>query len=259
LRFMDASLWPWLQSFAGLINIAWRDTKRICEANRRENGGGIAYNTPMNKREAKPGRESIEATKSELRIVAGTLRGRKIVTIVHDDLRPTPQRVRESLFSILGNAVPGRVFWDIFAGTGIVGLEAISRGAKTAHFVEADGKNAALIQKYAEAWGVGPQVDVLKADVYRWAERWPNPTVPVTLFLSPPFPDLAPEKVAAFLALVETLKAKLPDDSVIALQLEDGFPLDQIANVEVWDIRKYGRNILAFYSVDLTPVEPATT
>ena len=78
----------------------------------------------------------IQPSKVELRIVAGSLRGRKVKAVVHDDLRPTPQIVREALFSILGNAVPGRPFFDIFAGTGVHGLEAISRGATEAVFVE---------------------------------------------------------------------------------------------------------------------------
>ena len=84
-----------------------------------------------------PGRDGIEAVGElkrlfpEVRIVAGALRGRKLVAFVHEGMRPTPQMVREALFSILGNAVPGRVFYDVFAGTGVVGLEAVSRGAPT--------------------------------------------------------------------------------------------------------------------------------
>src|SRR3954470_8978146 len=91
-------------------------------------GSPFPYNgcfTPWNGR-----RTAME--KSEIRIVAGTLRGRKLTCFVHEGMRPTPQLVREALFSILGNAVPGRVFYDIFAGTGVNGLEAVSRGASSA-------------------------------------------------------------------------------------------------------------------------------
>src|ERR687883_421835 len=66
--------------------------------------------------------------KTQIRIVAGSLRGRKLTVVVHPGLRPTPQRVREALFSILGNAVPGRVFYDVFAGTRGGGIEALSPG-----------------------------------------------------------------------------------------------------------------------------------
>src|SRR3954464_68400 len=108
-------------------------------------------------------------SKVEIRIVAGNLRGRKIKTVVHDELRPTPQRVRESLFSILGNAVPGRPFFDIFAGTGVNGLEAISRGASRATFLERDFRLADDIQRYLTEFQVTDRGQVVRRDVYRWA------------------------------------------------------------------------------------------
>ncbi len=76
--------------------------------------------------------------KTQVRIVAGSLKGRKLTVVVHEGMRPTPQMVREALFSILGNAVPDRPFFDIFAGTGVVGLEAVSRGATSARLIEKD-------------------------------------------------------------------------------------------------------------------------
>jgi 16S rRNA (guanine966-N2)-methyltransferase len=185
--------------------------------------------------------------RTQVRIVAGSLRGRRLTCLVHDAMRPTPQAVREALFSILGNAVPGRVFYDIFAGTGVVGLEAISRGATSARFIEADSKLATQIQKYADEFGVGNVVQILKADSYRWAERWiPAANAPVNLFLSPPFPDLS-EKADEFLELVRTLLAKAPDESVLTIQAEDGFPLEKLPHPDLWDVRHYGRNMLVFF------------
>ncbi|OWK37949.1 RsmD family RNA methyltransferase [Fimbriiglobus ruber] len=188
-----------------------------------------------------------KAEKSEVRIVAGTLRGRKITCMVHPGMRPTPQMVREALFSILGNAVPGRVFYDVFAGTGVVGLEAVSRGATRAALLEQNTRQAADIQKYAELFGVADKVQVLKADAYRWAERWVPPIGgPVNLFLSPPFPDLQGEKLDAFSKLVTDLLAKAPDESVLVIQAEDGFPVDALPDLPAWDVRAYGRNMLLF-------------
>src|SRR6476620_8221388 len=138
--------------------------------------------------------------KTEIRIVAGSLKGRKITCVVHPGMRPTPQMVREALFSILGNAVPGRVFYDVCAGTGVVGLEAVSRGASAARLIETDAKQVTAIQKYADQFGVADKVQVLRADGYRWAERWiPPGKEPVNLFLSPPFPDLT-QKADDFLS-----------------------------------------------------------
>jgi 16S rRNA (guanine(966)-N(2))-methyltransferase RsmD len=184
--------------------------------------------------------------KTQIRIVAGTLRGRKLTAVVHDGMRPTPQMVREALFSILGNAIPDRVFFDVFAGTGVVGLEAVSRGASSARLIEKDPRQAADIQKYADEFGVADKLQVLKADAYRWAERWiPAGNEPVNLFLSPPFPDLT-EKADEFLTLVNTLLAKAPDESVLTIQAEEGFPLDRLPDLPMWDVRHYGRNLLLF-------------
>ena len=194
--------------------------------------------------------------KTQVRIVAGSLRGRKLTCVVHEGMRPTPQMVREALFSILGNAVPGRVFYDVFAGTGVVGLEAVSRGATYARLIEMDPRQAADIQKYAEQFGVADKVLVLRADVYRWAERWiPSGTEPVNLFLSPPFPDLT-EKADEVLGLVKTLRDKAPDDSVLTIQAEDGFPVGELPDLPAWDVRRYGRNMLLFLVVSRSA--PAT-
>jgi 16S rRNA (guanine966-N2)-methyltransferase len=184
--------------------------------------------------------------RTQIRIVAGTLRGRKLTCEVHEGMRPTPQMVREALFSILGNAVPGRVFYDIFAGTGVIGLEAISRGASAARFIEAEPRLGNQIQRYAREFGTATQVQVLRADAYRWAERWiPPGDEPLNLFLSPPFPDLS-EKSKEFLDLVRTLLEKAPVESVLTIQAEEGFPLQKLPDVAQWDVRRYGRNLLLF-------------
>lgn len=199
--------------------------------------------------------------------MAGSLRGRKLTVVVHEGMRPTPQMVREALFSILGNAVPDRVFYDIFAGTGVIGLEAVSRGASSARLIEKDTRQVTDIQRYAEQFGVSARVQVLKADVYRWAERWLPPKDAVNLFLSPPFPDLS-EKAEEFLALVNLLAEKAPNESVLTIQAEQGFPLDRLPNPAAWDVRTYGRNILMFLVItrdsaaapaDQPPAAPATT
>lgn len=192
-----------------------------------------------------------KAEKTEIRIVAGSLRGRKLTVTVHPGMRPTPQMVREALFSILGNAVPGRIFYDLFAGTGVVGLEAVSRGATRSLLVEKDPKQVTEIHKYVDRFGVADKVQVLRADTYRWAERWvPPPGGPVNLFLSPPFPDLQPDRIDAFLKLVNDLLAKAPDETVLTIQAEDGFPIDKLPNAGDWDIREYSRNVLLFLVKD---------
>src|SRR5436190_14380852 len=109
----------------------------------------------------------MEQIKTQIRIVAGELRGRKLDCVVHEDLRPTPQMVREALFSILGNAVPGRAFFDVFAGTGANGLEAISREASQAIFLENDARLATAIDKHVRKFEVRDKATIVRSDVYR--------------------------------------------------------------------------------------------
>ncbi|WP_020476287.1 RsmD family RNA methyltransferase [Zavarzinella formosa] len=181
----------------------------------------------------------------EIRIVAGSLRGRKIPCTVHDQFRPTPVMVREALFSILGNAIPERPFFDLFAGSGVHGMEAVSRGASEALMVESDGKLVNNIDTRLKEFGILKQGYVVKADVYRWADRWIPPTEPVNVFVSPPFPDLT-ERFDQFLKLVNVLIEKMPNESVISLQTEDDWDPAKLPGTD-WDIRKYGRNMLCIW------------
>jgi 16S rRNA (guanine(966)-N(2))-methyltransferase RsmD len=184
--------------------------------------------------------------RTQIRIVAGTLRGRKLTCTVSSNLRPTPQMVREALFSILGNAVPGRKFFDVFAGTGVVGIEALSRGAAEAVFVERDFRLVDDIERHLKSFKVGDSARVLRTDVYRWAERWQPPAEPINLFLSPPFADLE-GKAKELLTLVEDLMAKVRPESVVVLQAEDTPLLHQLPDRATWDERRYGRNHLLFW------------
>jgi 16S rRNA (guanine966-N2)-methyltransferase len=191
------------------------------------------------------------SSKTQIRIVAGSLRGRKLTVFVHPGLRPTPQRVRESYFSILGNAIPERPFVDVFAGTGVVGLEALSRGASSATFVERDNRLANDIEAHLRQFGLTREGQLLRTDVYRWAERWRPPAEPVNVFVSPPFPDLE-QRPDDFIRLIEGLQTKLPAGSVLTVQGEDTFDAGLLPSAERWEARKYGRNVLLFWE----PADP---
>src|SRR5438876_691165 len=129
--------------------------------------------------------------RTSIRIVAGALRGRKLLCNVTPALRPTPQMVREAFFSILGNAIPGRAFIDIFAGTGVVGIEALSRGASTALLIERDALLAKDIEAHLRQFELTRQARLYRTDAYRWVAAWVAPKEPVNVFLSPPFADLS--------------------------------------------------------------------
>jgi 16S rRNA (guanine966-N2)-methyltransferase len=184
--------------------------------------------------------------RTEVRIVAGSLKGRKIGVHVSPELRPTPQFVREALFSILGNAVPDRPFVDIFAGTGVVGLEALSRGAAQTLFVERDHRLLQDIDGYLRKFNLTRQARIYRTDAYHWIAGWRAPAEPVNVFLSPPFADLT-ERPDDLLQAVRTLQENVADESVIALQSERGTPLEDHAAFADWDHRRYSRNVLLIW------------
>jgi 16S rRNA (guanine(966)-N(2))-methyltransferase RsmD len=192
--------------------------------------------------------------RAQLRIVSGSLRGRKLICNVHPNLRPTPDMVREALFSILGNAVPERPFFDVFAGTGVVGLEALSRGASRVTFVERDFRVAAEIERHLKEFRVADGAAIARADVYRWGERWEAPAEPVNVFFSPPFADFE-RRPAEFLALVRQVQAKVAPGSVVVVQGERGAIEDEDTVFAGWDVRRYGRNELLIWVREEEPEE----
>ena len=94
-----------------------------------------------------------------MRIISGTSRGRKLVAPRNQSLRPTSDRVKESIFNILQDEIEGRVVLDLFAGTGNLGIEALSRGAKKAVFVEKEDRPYDSFKKISlsSAWREDPR------------------------------------------------------------------------------------------------------
>jgi 16S rRNA (guanine966-N2)-methyltransferase len=119
-----------------------------------------------------------------LRIIGGTWRGRKLRFPASDAIRPTPDRVRETLFNWLGSAVRGARCLDLFAGSGALGLEALSRGAAHVTFIEQDAAAARELRARLTQWQAGDAL-VVRADALGHLERAPAPFD--IAFLDPPF------------------------------------------------------------------------
>src|SRR5262249_40968726 len=150
------------------------------------------------------------------------------------------------LFSSLGDAVPGRHFFDVFAGTGVVGLEALSRGAAEATFVERDFRLIDDLERHLKAFRVSDAARVVRADVYRWAERWQPPDGGAPVSLAPPSPDL--ETRAEDIPLRrEGRRESLARGSALVLQAEPVEMLARLPRRDEWDERTYGRNVLLFW------------
>ena len=129
------------------------------------------------------------ATAGVLRIIGGRWRGRKLRFPAVPGLRPTPDRVRETLFNWLMLEIPGARCLDLFAGSGALGLEALSRGAASTTFVERDRGAAEALRGHLAALEVGAAAQVQQADALRWLEG-PAPAPGEgfdVVFLDPPF------------------------------------------------------------------------
>jgi 16S rRNA (guanine966-N2)-methyltransferase len=120
----------------------------------------------------------------QVRIIGGEWRGRLIHFREAPDLRPTPSRVRETLFNWLGQTIPELTCLDLFAGSGALGFEALSRGAKTVVMVEKSADTARTLKDNAQRLGAGG-ARIVVADAQEWLDR--NTERFDIIFLDPPF------------------------------------------------------------------------
>ena len=127
-----------------------------------------------------------------MRIIAGQYKGRRLAAPTWDGLRPTSDKLRETLFNILAPRVEGARVVDGFAGTGAIGLEALSRGAAHVTFIERDRRAAALIARNAAACGAEGRYTIESGDVATVLRRSHDPAFDL-IVLDPPYdePDIA--------------------------------------------------------------------
>jgi 16S rRNA (guanine966-N2)-methyltransferase len=135
------------------------------------------------------------ASARTLRIIGGTWRGRRLRFPPSPEIRPTPDRVRETLFNWLARRVPGARCLDLFAGSGALGLEALSRGAAHATFVERDPAAAREIRARLAEWHAHDAL-VEHADARSFLERTPAAPFDI-VFLDPPFASTLLDETAA--------------------------------------------------------------
>ena len=184
-----------------------------------------------------------------MRIIAGQRRGHKFDGPRDQVTRPTSDLVRESVFNILGESVEGLLVLDLFAGTGALGLEALSRGAERAIFVERNRLNAALIRRNIATLRYEDRAQVVVADAYRWAKSYaPADDEPIVVFIDPPYADYEdhPERVGK---LLEGLVRTLPGGSIISSESSKRLDVEVLPDLEAWDVRHYGGTQVAIRTV----------
>jgi 16S rRNA (guanine966-N2)-methyltransferase len=131
-----------------------------------------------------------------VRIVAGRFGGRRLIVPRGGRVRPTADRVREAWMSIVGSSLAGARVADLFAGSGALGLEALSRGARSVDFVELAPASLTALRANIEALGVADTVQVHRADALRFAERLAPASYDLA-FADPPYTTDAAERLVA--------------------------------------------------------------
>jgi 16S rRNA (guanine966-N2)-methyltransferase len=166
-----------------------------------------------------------------IRIIAGEFKGRRVKTPSGDRTRPTADRVREAWFSILQGEIPGARVLDLFAGSGALGLEALSRGAVAVEFVEKHGVALEVLRANVATLGVEDRVRIHRTDALRFAERVAAPYD--VAFADPPYATDAAERLVA-------LFRASPFARVFAVEHDATRPLPGD------DTRRYGDNAVTF-------------
>ncbi|MFM8378183.1 MAG: RsmD family RNA methyltransferase [Planctomycetia bacterium] len=176
------------------------------------------------------------------RIIGGDLRGRRLEFSPDPRTRPMKDRVRETLFDLLGQRVKGAIALDLFAGSGALGFEALSRGAIRAEFVERHFPTADALRRSARSLGVEDRVGVRSGDVLLWAKKLPTAPAPLpvdapwVVFISPPW-EFFHTRAADVIALVAALERAAPPGSTFVVEADTAFDGSLLPDAAAWDMR----------------------
>ena len=178
-----------------------------------------------------------------MRIISGKVRGLSLKTIDSDSTRPTRDMVREALFSILMNQVPESNFLDLFAGSGAIGIEALSRGANFCMFIELNPQCIKIIKENIEKARFQEQAEVYHVD-YKKAINKLNEEMFDIIYVDPPYhQEMGIDAIARI-----SEKNALKGDGIIVLETDTNEVVpDEIGRYEKFNYKRYGRNILSLF------------
>lgn len=177
--------------------------------------------------------------------------GRRIRSVPGDTTRPITDRTKESLFNIIGGDIDGATFLDLFAGTGSVGLEALSRGASFVRFVDKASAAVKTIYTNLEITGLANQPnqeksDVLQMDAFQLLERTPDRHFDYLYIAPPQYKELWQRALSS----VDMKRGWLSQDAWVIVQIN---PIEyqklELTQLVEFDQRKYGSTLLVFFRV----------
>jgi 16S rRNA (guanine966-N2)-methyltransferase len=185
---------------------------------------------------------------SGLRVIGGKARGRRLVSVPGDTTRPITDRVKEALFNIIGADIEEATFLDLFAGTGGVGIEALSRGAAFVLFADLNRLPVETVRKNLQLAGFPSQAEVLRIDSLVLLERPPSRIFDYVYIAPPQYKGLWKQAVI----LLDTHPEWLSSDAWVIVQIhpveyEDLNQLGVLKQLIEFDQRDYGSTRLVFY------------
>jgi 16S rRNA (guanine(966)-N(2))-methyltransferase RsmD len=181
-----------------------------------------------------------------MRVIAGKYRSRQLRSLRGMDVRPTSDRLRETLFNVLAPQVEGSVWVDLYAGTGAVGIEALSRGARMVYFVEASRKAAAVIRLNLQSLAIAEGCEVMEREAQQALRLLESQAVSCDVcFLDPPYrTEQAYSEALGFLGQSRLLK---PSSIVVAEHEKHFDPGGRFGALERYRELRQGDAVLSFY------------
>ena len=186
--------------------------------------------------------------KHTLRIIGGDLRGRHFTYSGDPRTRPMKDQTRQAVFNLVGGWVPGKQAIDLFAGTGALGLEALSRGAKRAIFIERHIPSAKLIRDNVHELGLVDRATIETGDTFFWArqflkQKFAAETPAWAVFCCPPY-SLFADQADEITAMLRSLVQAAPKQSVFVVESDDRFNPDRLPNRSQWRVHVYRPTII---------------
>jgi len=184
-----------------------------------------------------------------MRIIGGTFKGKKLISIRGAAIRPTADRVKESIFNILATQIPGASVLDFFAGTGALGIEALSRGAENAVFIDSSTSAVKTIQKNIIACRADTRARVIRWDIFKNMNCL-QPEFPAydLVFMDPPYNKNIIGPTIKNLIKRNVLKSSAT--IIIEHSITEPIP-DGLSGIELTDQRTYGKTLVSFLTVVL--------
>ena len=187
-----------------------------------------------------------------MRVIAGEAKGHRLFSVPGESTRPITDRVKEALFNILASRVIESRFLDLFAGTGGVGIEALSRGAHEATFIELHDRALATIRRNLEVTRLADGARVVRRDVFKFIAHYEGEPFDIIYVAPPQYKGLWADALRTLDARPAWLSI-YPEGSsgVVVAQIHpreyQDLPLD---NLTEYDQRKYGSSLLCFYELE---------